>query len=121
MIKLVVVLSIVGSLALQSAPNTPLARTADVQSIDAIVAALYDVISGPAGQVRDWARMRSLFVPGGRLIPSGAGEHGGATARVLDVEGYIERASPTLERDGFFEREIARKTDSFGNIAHLFS
>jgi hypothetical protein len=119
--KLVVVTWIVGLLALQNATNPRVARTADVQSIDAIVAALYDVISGPAGQVRDWDRMRSLFVPGGRLIPSVAGEHGGATARVLDIEGYIERSRPTLERNGFFEREIARKTDSFGNIAHLFS
>jgi hypothetical protein len=40
------------------------AITSDVESIDAIIAAAYDVISGPAGQKRDWDRERSLFYPG---------------------------------------------------------
>jgi hypothetical protein len=121
MTRLVLALSIAGAMALQPAFAQPPTRSADVSSMDAIVAALYDVISGPAGQARDWDRMRSLFVPGGRLIPSVAGERGGATARILDVDGYIERVRPAFERNGFFEREIARKTEAFGNIAHLFS
>jgi len=50
-----------------AAATTPPANPADVASIDAILAALYDVISGPAGQTRNWDRMRSLFVPGARL------------------------------------------------------
>src|SRR5919201_27574 len=102
-------------------PAVPAARSADVSSVDAIVAAVYDVISGPAGAKRDWDRMRSLFVPGARLIPAIATPEGGAIARVTDVDGYIQRASPAFEKDGFFEREISRKVDSFGNIAHVFS
>ncbi len=101
-------------------PATPEARPADVASIDAIVAAVYDVISGPAGQKRDWDRMKSLFVPGARLIPvtqAGASR----TARVLSVEDYITRSSAILEKDGFFEREIARRLERFGDIAQLFS
>ena len=47
------------------------AAAADVSSIDGIVAALYDVISGPAGQSRNWDRMRTLFIPEGRLIATG--------------------------------------------------
>ena len=89
-----------------------------MKSIDAIVAAVYDVISGPAGQKRDWDRMRSLFVPGARLIPSVASPSGGATARVLDVDGYIQRSAAVRERDGFFEREISRKMEMFGNISN---
>src|SRR6266853_4196494 len=42
----------------------------DVESLDAIITASYDVISGPAGKKRDWDRMRSLFFPGSRLIPT---------------------------------------------------
>ena len=102
-------------------PATPPARPADVSSVDAIVAALYDVISGPAGQKRDWNRMRSLFIPGARLIPVRADSGGGSTAIVLDVEAYIDRSGPFLEQGGFFEREIARRTERFGNIAHVFS
>jgi hypothetical protein len=123
--RLALALTMAASLAAQDAPRTPaaqpVAHAADVKSVDAIVGALYDVISGPAGQKRDWDRMRSLFVPGARLIPSVANPAGGATARVLTVDEYIERGGPGLEKNGFFEREIARKTDAFGNIAILFS
>jgi hypothetical protein len=122
-------LALAGSLAVQDAPKPqatptpapPAAKAEDVKSVDAIIGALYDVISGPAGQKRDWDRMRSLFVPGARLIPAVANQSGGATARVLEVQGYIDRSGPTLEKNGFFEREVARKTDAFGNIMHLFS
>jgi len=85
------------------------------------MAAVYDAISGPAGQTRNWDRFRSLFVPGARLIPAVASKTGGAEARVLTVEDYITRSAPRLEKDGFFEQEIARKVERFGNIAHVFS
>ncbi len=98
----------------------PEARPADVASIDAIVAAVYDVISGPPGQKRDWDRFRSLFVSGARLIPvTQTGEI--RTAQVLSVEDYIARSSPVLEKNGFFEREIAMRMQRFGDIAHRFS
>ena len=104
------------------AQGTPAAaRPADVETLDGIVAALYDVISGPVGQKRDWDRMRSLFLPGARLIPTGPDPAGGHRARVLTVEDYITQVGPNLERMGFRESEIARKTDRFGNIAQLFS
>lgn len=93
----------------------------DVASIDAIIKALYDVISGPRGQKRDWARLRSLFLPGARLIPTAARPNGESGPRVMDVEGYIAGAGPYLEEHGFFEREIARRVESFGNIAHALS
>ena len=114
-------MAIAASFAFRQDAPKPAARPDDVKSMDAIVAAVYDVISGPAGQKRDWDRMRSLFVPGARLIPAVPGQSGGATARVLDIDGYIQRSGPVLERDGFFEREIARRMEAFGNIAHVFS
>lgn len=97
------------------------ANPADVKSMDAILAALYDVISGPAGKKRDWDRFRSLFAPGARLIPASKRPDGAFEARVLDPEGYITRAAPFLEKQGFYEREISRKVESFGQIAHVFS
>lgn len=104
----------------------PAANPADVESIDAIVTASYDVISGPAGQKRDWDRERSLFIPGARLIPTtkAAGEinpNRAITPNVLDVDGFIERSRDYLEQNGFFEREIARRTEQFGQIAHVWS
>jgi len=104
----------------------PPADPADVASIDSIVAAAYDVISGPAGQKRDWDRERSLFLPGARLIPTGdtpgATDSSGKLApQVLDIEAYIARVEPYFEANGFFEKEVARRTEQFGQIAHVWS
>ncbi len=99
----------------------PAARPADVASEDAIIAALYDVISGPAGQKRDWDRMRSLFQPGARLIPTFKAQDGSWQLRTWTVEEYITTAGAQLERLGFFEREVARRTERFGNLVHLWS
>lgn len=99
----------------------PAANPADVESVDAIIAALYDVISGPVGQKRDWNRMRSLFVPGARLMPVGPRQSGGVVMRLMEVNDYIATSGPFLEANGFREREVARKIDQFGHIAHVFS
>lgn len=96
-------------------------RTSDVSSVDALVAALYDVISGPAGQKREWDRMRSLFVPGAKMMPIVPEKNGGFAVRQLSVEDYVTRAGLRLESEGFFEREIARRTERFGNLVHVFS
>ncbi len=101
--------------------SVPPAKPEDVASIEAILAALYDVISGPAGQARDWNRMRSLFIPGGRLMPAFVRPDGSVVTRVLEVNDYIATSGPLLERTGFREREIARKVERFGHIAHVFS
>ena len=97
------------------------ADPADVASIDGIVAAVYDVISGPAGQARDWDRWRSLFIPEARLIPVSVRQDGTISHRVITPEDYASSSGPFLEENGFFEVEVARVTESFGQIAHLFS
>jgi hypothetical protein len=97
---------------------------ADVVSIDAIIAATYDVISGPAGKKRDWDRERSLFISGARLIPTAveAGRNDVDLApQILDVEGYIARVEPLIERQGFYEKEIVQRVEQFGRIAHVWS
>lgn len=106
--------------ATAAAPAHP-AAPADVSSMDAILRAVYDVISGPAGQKRDWDRFRSLFYEGARLIPATKPADGPPRARVLDVEGYVTRASGNTSTQGFYEKEIARRVDQFGSIAHVFS
>jgi hypothetical protein len=101
-------------------PVAPAANPADVASFDSIIAAVYDVISGPAGK-RDWNRMRSLFLPGARLIPTGPRPGGAFGSRVLTVDEYIERSSGFLEKEGFYEKEVARTQEQFGQIVHAFS
>ena len=98
----------------------PAANPADVSSIDSIVAALYDVISGPAGK-RDWNRFRSLFISEARLIPVTPDQLGGYAVRVIDPEGFIKTADKTFSTEGFFEREAARRTEKFGQMVQIFS
>ena len=105
----------------QDTAAPPAAAPADVASPDAIIGALYDVISGPAGEARDWDRMRSLFLPDARLIPTGVRGDGTRAHRIMSVEEYIDASGSALERDGFFEIETHRVTEQFGNILHAFS
>ena len=107
----------------QNAPtsSTGTADPKDVASENAIIAALYDVISGPACQRRDWNRFRSLFAPGARLIPTIRSPNGPITLRVQTPEEYGTAAQRTLEENGFFEREISRTGETFGAITHAFS
>jgi hypothetical protein len=97
----------------------------DVTTIDGIITAVYAVISGPAGQKRDWERMRALFAPGARLMPTAAVSAGddaeGFATQVLDVDGYVARAGNYLEENGFFETETARRVETYGHIAHAWS
>ncbi len=100
----------------------PPADPNDVGSLDGIVAAIYESISGAAGVERNWERWRSLFMVGAKLIFTGKPPNSSrALARSWSVEEYIRRAGPVLVQRGFFEREIGRATELFGNIGHVFS
>src|SRR5438874_5200590 len=106
------------------------ADPSDVESIEAIVAAAYDVISGPAGKKREWKRERSLFISGARLIPTAktvtndqgqVSDSSNLAPQILDIEGFIARAEQAFEKTGFYEKEVARRTEQFGQIAHVWS
>jgi hypothetical protein len=102
--------------------NIPEANPADVASIDAIITAAYESISGPAGEKRNWERERSLYYPGARLIPTGKPAENHALApQILDIDGFIARVEPYFAEQGFYETEIARRTEQFGRIAHVWS
>ena len=108
--------------AAQDATPPPAAKPADVASPDAILAATYDVISGPAGQQRDWDRFRSLFVPGARLIPVVPRKTGGGfDTRIITPDEYAQKADAYFLKNGFAEREIARTAERYGNIMQIFS
>jgi hypothetical protein len=120
-----VAVSLTGVPGRAAGPSSPLGSGApdpqDVQSVDAIVAAVYDVISGPAGEARDWDRWRSLFIPEARLIALTPAPDGSVGRRVMTPEDYVQRSGPFLTENGFFEEEIGRTQDAFGPMVHLFS
>lgn len=105
----------------QASAVQTVANQSDVASVDTILAALYDVISGEQAKPRDWARMSSLFLPDARLTPLRALKSGGYAAGYLTVDDYITSATPLFARQGFFERETHRVTEQFGNLVHVFS
>lgn len=97
------------------------AKAEDVASIESIISALYSVISGPAGQKRDWDRMRSLFTPEAKMSTTGKRRDGTVSRRSFTVEEYITANSKVMEEGGFFEKGIANHVDQYGQIAQVFS
>lgn len=109
------------STAPQTASNpAPAARPADVDTPEHLLAALYDVISGPAGK-RDWDRFRSLFYPGARLMPSGKNPQGVLGVRVLTPDEYATRGQAFFDKEGFFEHSVANRTEFWDHIAQIWS
>jgi hypothetical protein len=99
-----------------SAAAHPVASKADLAGIDRAIRGVYDVISGPPGQKRDFDRMRSLFAPNATLKAIGPkGLRGGS------LEDYIARNSAILEKEGFTERELGRRVEVWGGLATAWS
>ncbi len=95
-------------------------RPDDVATIDGMVKAYYEVVSGPKGQPRDWARDRTLYIKDVRFVPIDVEKDGRITPRIVDHQAFAE-SSASLEKEGFFEYEIHRVTERFGPIAHVWS
>jgi hypothetical protein len=91
-----------------------------VISIERIVAAYYDAVSGPAGEERDWNRFRSLFLPEARLMTARVMVDGSKII-TLTPDQFIELNATYFERGGYFERQIHSRIDAFGAIAHVTS
>jgi hypothetical protein len=106
----------IGALVLSAAVAATHPTKADLTAIDAAVRGVYEVISGPPGQKRDFDRMRSLFASGATLKATGPkGLRGGS------LEDYISRNAAILEKDGFTEREIGRRVEIWGGLATAWS
>jgi hypothetical protein len=91
-----------------------------VKSIDGMLAALYSVISGPAGE-RDWNRFRSLFLPQARLTAATKRPDGTSRIRPMSVEDYAKGAGDYFAQHGFFESAIVNRIQTFGNVSQVFS
>lgn len=107
--------------AAPASPPEAVARPGDVASIDAIVAALYDVISGEAGEARDWARFHGLFLPGAVMGGAGRAPDGTARMRLVSPADYVTRNAPHFQTNAFYERETGRRMTRFGPIIQLLS
>ena len=91
------------------------------QSLDSTMETLYSVISGEKGEARNWGLFRYLFKPDAKLIPSGKNKEGTYDLRYMSPQDYINQSSSWLIENGFFEKEIHRTVNTFGNITQVFS
>lgn len=96
-------------------------RSSDVSTIDGVMKAFYEVISGPAGQPRQWSRDRTLYIPDIRFVAMSEDKDGNAKAHVVTHQQFVDSSNPQVVKEGFYETEINRVTQSFGHIAHIFS
>jgi hypothetical protein len=101
--------------------QAPAAAPADVASPNAIVQAVYSVISGPKGVARDWPRLRSLMAPGALFAVTGAGKTGALRTRVLSVEEFISGSTKGLANDGFYEHGAIGPIWRYAHIAAVQS
>ncbi|MGE0588032.1 MAG: hypothetical protein AB7O48_05625 [Cyclobacteriaceae bacterium] len=92
----------------------------DVSSIDGIITALYEVISGDANAPRDWDRFRNLFKPETRLIPTSKTKEGNYGLRSISPEEYVQMFTNNI-KTGFLEIELSHTLEEYGTIAHVFS
>src|SRR5690242_19865517 len=100
---------------------TPMVRQSEVATLDAILHAFYETVSGAVGQPRDWDRFRSLFLPGGRLMPVVSSAEEKASVRLLSTEDFIQRVEPIFASEDFWELETSRQTETCGHFAHVLS
>ncbi|HEU5154874.1 MAG TPA: hypothetical protein VFU03_09110 [Gemmatimonadales bacterium] len=96
-------------------------RAEDVSSLDGIMKAFYEVVSGPAGQPREWARDRTLYLPDIRFVQTGVDRTGKANTVVMTHQEFVDGTDGGMVKNGFFETEIHRQTRTFGNVSTILS
>ena len=95
--------------------------SSSVLTLDSTIKNLYSVISGEKDKLRNWKQFKFLFKPDAKLIPSGEDKAENYRVRYMSPDDYIKSSGKWLVENGFFEKEIHRKTDTFGNITQVFS
>jgi hypothetical protein len=94
-------------------------RPEDVASVDGILRAYYEAVSGPAGAAADTARDRALHHPEAWVSIAGRNAEGKPTVRVMTLAGYHGTNAP--RRQGFWEWETDRVVSRSGSMVHVWS
>ena len=92
----------------------------DRKEISAAVDEMYAMISGPKGP-RDWSRQARCFHPEARQIRTSIDSHGRPQMKIMSLDDYSHDTTPYFAENDFYEIEIGRRIDLFGNIAHVWS
>ncbi len=96
-------------------------RADDVSSIDGMIKAYYDVVSGPAGQPRQWNRDATLYISGVRFVVITEDKEGNASAISMTHQEFVDASEAEMGGKPFYEREKHRVIHRVGNVAHVLS
>jgi len=93
----------------------------DTKSIESIINALYEVISGEAGEERDWIRNNNLFWPGTNYTVIKANDKGKNVPTSISLDEFENWFITDLKNFSFYEYEINQVVEQYGSICHVFS
>jgi hypothetical protein len=97
-------------------------RSDDVSSIESIVKASYETISGGVGVPRQWGRDETLFDPNVRFVAVQRDPKSGATvATITTHQEFVDAFDESTVKEGFTERELGHKIQRYGNVATVLS
>jgi hypothetical protein len=96
-------------------------RPEDVSTIDGMIKAYYEIVSGPAGQARQWDRDATLYIPNVRFVIVSEDATGKTTAVSMSHQEFVDSSEASIGGKAFYEHEVHRITQRVGNIAHVFS
>ena len=105
------------AIAALSLPAPALAQETPGEAVEA----LYAVISGPVGEVRDWDRFRAMFLEGAQMTVLAPTPEGEERVVTLSIEDYVSRNAERLSEMGFTEAETRRQTHVYGGLATILS
>jgi len=94
-------------------------RPADVATVDGIIKAYYEVVSGPAGETADVERDRSLHHPNAWVAIANVDRTGKPGVRALTLDQYHGDNAP--RQQAFWEWETDRVVSRSGNMVHVWS
>jgi hypothetical protein len=97
------------------------ARPEDVSTIDGLIKAYYEVVSGPAGSLPDSARDHTIHHPDARITLLDRKPDGTTAATLTTLDGFYRQFGAGPRQKGFYEHEIHRVTQRIGSLVHIWS
>ncbi|WP_147676822.1 hypothetical protein [Algibacter pacificus] len=93
----------------------------NVATVSDVIETFYHEISGEKEDERDWKLFKFLFHPDAKLITAGKNDERQFQVKFMGSGDYIKSSEKWMISNGFIEKEIHRKSEVFGKMAHVFS
>jgi len=127
MIKTILKITLTIIMATQTVIAQPNAKTPkyplkeDVSTINGIMKATYETVSGEAGAKRQWERDLSLHDPNAIYSFRFHDSEGKLQQTTMSINDFHKESFSMVMKTAFYENEINREVRVFGNIAHVWS